>query len=420
MKFTNDKKIDEEIEKQLRLIVEEINKRINTISIILAGGFGKGEGSYEIKDGRILPLNDYDIYIITKKKINEKILYEVEEECWKKINLKPYDEFRTTTTQLDTFSIDLKNLTIDELRKLPFLLKIYELKHCSYVLYGEDTRKEIPDFRIKDIPLSDGIRFLLNRVSYNFQTFSPKYFDEIPDKGRTMIYGCAKARLEIITTLLLLKGEMPLTHKERLKKFKEVYERGFRELYEKDKNLVEKVGEGVELKLKLEIKKDPIKYWFETREILLMVLDYYLNRVFGINNLEEFYFDFPKRYLKPYVDFKLKEKKLGRNLSGVVIRLLPLYFNVLYFWRLKRYHKFSYYRVLFNRVMPDILIYLGGILMYRSVEESGEINDEIFRAYKFIKRVYPVKFSRDKKELFDNCRKSNGDACRIFFGQKIV
>jgi len=416
MKFTNNKEVDKEIKKQLDLIVGEINKRIKSVSIILGGGFGKGEGSYEIKNGKINPLNDYDIYIITKKKVKEEVLYEIEEECWKKTELKPYDEFRTTTTQLDTFSIDLKNLTIEDLKKLPPLLKIYELKHCSGILYGEDARKYIYNFEIKDIPLSDGVRFLLNRISYNFQTFSPKFFDGIPDGGKTMIYGCAKARLEIITALLLLKGEMPLTHEGRLEKFKEIYKE-FEELYEEIPDLFEKVKEGVELKLKLEVNKDPIEYWFETREILLKVLEYYLEKVFDVRNFKDFYFDFPERYLKPYVDFKLGKKKM---FSKVVVKLLPLYFNWIYFRRLKKYHRLSYGKVLFNRVMPDIFIYLGGIYLYKSVEGSGEVNDNIFRAYRFIKKVYPVEFSEDRKELFDRCRKSNGDACRIFFGQKIV
>ncbi|MAG20539.1 hypothetical protein CL618_03850 [archaeon] len=419
MKFTNNKEADKEIKKQLDLIVGEIKKRVDVVSIILAGGFGKGEGSFEIKDGKILPLNDYDIYIITKKKINEKILYEIEEESWEKTGLKPYDEFRTTTTQLDTFSIDLKNLTVKDLENLPPLLKIYELKRCSSILDGKDAREYIPDFGIKDIPLSDGVRFLLNRISYNFQTFSPSYFNGIPDNGKTMIYGCVKARLEIVTALLLLLGEMPLTHEERFERFKEVYEDKFNELYKKIPDLVEKVKEGVDLKLKLEVNKDPIEYWFETREIILEVLDYYLKNVFDVKSLKEFYFDFPKKYLRPYVGFVLGKKKL-KSLSGLGIKVMPLYFNYLYFKRLKKYHSLKYSKVLFNRVMPDMFVYLGGILLYKSVEENGEVNDNVFKAYRAIKNIYPVRFSNDKKILFDNCRKSNGDACRIFFGQKMI
>ena len=56
------------ISSDLDLITQIIlNKFTNIESIVLAGGFGRGEGSVLIVDNDIQPINDYDIYIITKE-----------------------------------------------------------------------------------------------------------------------------------------------------------------------------------------------------------------------------------------------------------------------------------------------------------------------------------------------------------------
>ncbi len=43
-----------------------IKSNINDlISIIISGGFGKGEGSAVVKQGKVIPINDFDVYIVT-------------------------------------------------------------------------------------------------------------------------------------------------------------------------------------------------------------------------------------------------------------------------------------------------------------------------------------------------------------------
>ena len=47
MKYTNSKKGDKIVEKDLKVVRDIIIKEVNPISIILFGGFGKGEGTIE-------------------------------------------------------------------------------------------------------------------------------------------------------------------------------------------------------------------------------------------------------------------------------------------------------------------------------------------------------------------------------------
>ena len=52
------------------IIIETIKKNIpptNLRSIILSGGFGRGEGSVIVEGEKVTPLKDYDILVILKK-----------------------------------------------------------------------------------------------------------------------------------------------------------------------------------------------------------------------------------------------------------------------------------------------------------------------------------------------------------------
>ena len=85
MKYTKSKKADEKVEKDLGIIKKIIVGELKPISILFFGGFGRGEGSYEITDGKVVPLNDYDIYVVTKKEVPDEELERVGMLCSKAI-----------------------------------------------------------------------------------------------------------------------------------------------------------------------------------------------------------------------------------------------------------------------------------------------------------------------------------------------
>lgn len=65
-----DEKVDVKVEADLNHIVTKVISSWNSIqSIILVGGFGRGEGSVLVQNGVIKPLNDYDLVIVSKKKL---------------------------------------------------------------------------------------------------------------------------------------------------------------------------------------------------------------------------------------------------------------------------------------------------------------------------------------------------------------
>ena len=63
-----DEKIKSDLSKIVNLIFDFIPKS-NILSISLIGSFARGEGSVVVKGNEIYPLNDYDIFVITKKSL---------------------------------------------------------------------------------------------------------------------------------------------------------------------------------------------------------------------------------------------------------------------------------------------------------------------------------------------------------------
>ena len=61
-----DERIDNKIEQELKIVCEEILKVIKPVSIILFGGYGRGEAGAEIKDNEVILSKDYDILFVVK------------------------------------------------------------------------------------------------------------------------------------------------------------------------------------------------------------------------------------------------------------------------------------------------------------------------------------------------------------------
>ena len=65
----NNKLVDLQIQERIDLIVGVISNNVPHIdSLILTGGFGKGEGSVVFKDDEVKPLRDFDFCIVSDKK----------------------------------------------------------------------------------------------------------------------------------------------------------------------------------------------------------------------------------------------------------------------------------------------------------------------------------------------------------------
>lgn len=203
------KEADLKVQEDLNKIIKIIVKRINPISIILFGGFGKGEGMVEVNGKKITPLNDYDIYVVNKGNINEKLLDSTALECAKAIGKEGLDFVEHSEEKYDRnkfFHIDLRNLNYNKLHKLLPTQRTFELKNSSQIIYGEDVRHKMPSVVV---PISDAIRILFNKMDHLL-------IAEDKNKEIKAIYSI-KAFLDLCSALLIFKKDFAGCYEERNK-----------------------------------------------------------------------------------------------------------------------------------------------------------------------------------------------------------
>src|SRR3989344_2938143 len=211
--YTISKKADKRIEDDINKIKGIIAKRLNPVSIILFGSFGKGEGSFLIEDDKVRPLNDYDFYVITKNKIKNEILEAVGLECAKAIGCSGLEFAEHPNAEYDYrkfFHVDIRAIEYDKLRKLKPTQRTFELKH-SMIVYGGDVRALIPDVQIS---ASDAIRLLFNKMH---QLLLSK--DNSKEIKAIHVY---KTFLDCCSALLIIENRFASNYRERERIFSDM------------------------------------------------------------------------------------------------------------------------------------------------------------------------------------------------------
>jgi len=117
--FAIDKKILLDLSIIRNKLLEEFRNEF--IAILLTGGFGRGEGGVLIKNKEIKIVNDYDLHLITRRKLDSHRLKKM---C---------------VTLAKTLKIDHIDMIAQPLYSLILNMNTqygYDLKHGSYVVYG--------------------------------------------------------------------------------------------------------------------------------------------------------------------------------------------------------------------------------------------------------------------------------------------
>lgn len=166
MKYTTSIEADKKIEEDLKIIKKIVLKEINPISMVMFGGFGHGNGSFKKIGGKIVPLNDYDIYLITKEQISGEKLEELGKECSYALGrggVEFVEDFNQTYDENKFFHVDLHCMRYKNLKKAYPTQRSFDLK-TSLVIYGnEKILEKIPPVKISK---SDAIRLLFNKIDH--------------------------------------------------------------------------------------------------------------------------------------------------------------------------------------------------------------------------------------------------------------
>jgi hypothetical protein len=166
MIYTTSKIADKKIQEDIETIKKIILKKFNPRAIILFGGFGHGGGSFKINEKKVTPLNDYDLYLIMNKKINDSVLEELGKKCSKALGrggMEIVENFQNIYDENKFFHVDLHSLEYKNLGRLYPTQRSFDLK-TSLVVWGDkNVLDKIPEIKISK---SDVIRLLFNKLNH--------------------------------------------------------------------------------------------------------------------------------------------------------------------------------------------------------------------------------------------------------------
>ena len=212
-----DSYVDQLIQNKLDEVIESVISLMgnNVYAIVLYGGFGRGEGSVEYREGKFRIINDFDILVLTK---NHFILK------YAKFKNRLNNLSKSLAKEMEMKLIDLSLRDSSHFSKYsPLTIYNYELKYGSKTLFGDfDMRSALPNYDSRKINLDEGTTFFIKRGAglliaakylVNNMLIHNLY-------GENFIIETQKAIIAVGDSMLLEKKEYHYSYSERLNRFK--------------------------------------------------------------------------------------------------------------------------------------------------------------------------------------------------------
>ena len=420
-------KVDRVIDGHMKVIVGELKKKLgaNLVSVVLFGGFARGEGSVLVKKGKVVPLNDYDVVVVTKNRIEDKFLEALSLDLNKKLGIESRFSFDKGSNIMN-FYTDFKNFTKEEFLRLPPLIKYYELRHSGRVLQGEDVLSKMPNYKLREVPVMDGLRDLFNRMALLVDYFRIGYFEKMSEREKeTVIVFVSKAYLAICEALLIASGRFVCSYEERAKIFAKNFAIDYPKLAKELPDLAKRIDYFTEFKLKPHFdQKNPLDWWFKVRDDILIASRYFLKEALGVKaidnkDLGKKVEDLGFNFLEPYIELYLMEKAPflnNRFLRRIFYPLAVLKFNLSFFrevWRLKGF----YPRAVLSMVDPNLRIFGVVPILLMSISRDGRVDLRLLRkACGELEKLYPrpLGFAFDDKKDLNKVYEYSSDVYRIY------
>ena len=308
VKYTDyGKEVDEYIQKNyIDKIIKSFVKDCNPLSILLFGGFGKVEGTVQFIKGKPIPFNDFDFYIVTKKKLDDKKLDKISMNASKEIGMGGLEIAYFPEKGYDAnkyFHVDVRCLPLNKMGKLMNIQRYYELKYGSQVIYGEDIVNKINEIKADEIQASDGLRNLFNKLHTMLLALQEDYNE---DQKKIRIFWSYKCYISICEALLILDKKFAPTSKEKSHIFSKIYEKSFPNLYKEMPDLADKVNKAVKFKLRPNFNLDYEKLWQDSLRDILKVFEYYIKTLSKTDNVENAINNrLPYFYFSPFIKNKI-------------------------------------------------------------------------------------------------------------------
>jgi len=413
----NDPAVEAGLQKQLDIIVRETVRTFGSdCTIILGGGFGRGEGSIRFVEKTPIPLHDFDLYVVTDRKIDTRTSDSMQSTVLKQLSqLTGYD------LAAQGFVLGVEVVPLNSLPRLPPDLSTYEMKASSTVLYGHDIRSRIPIIE-DDVALASGAITLFHRTTALLKNVEPEYLvsGEYPVARRLeAVYECCKVYTEICTALSLLGGFYEPSYRARALRFRQNY-RLFPDLQKDLPDLADLVSAHTHMKLFSDfssIIREPVDSWIKARRALEVSLRFFLSKFLGIGSQKKNWPSLSHEAVKR-MRWVFFEEYISYYLERLGVRGAPLVHaaNVLFqaydFQSFKgKARKFGRdpSSNIFSFTSPIINVYLSSALILFSLLDDGRIDDDLLKAgRKYLENVFllredPVQEERLWKMRRDDC-----------------
>ena len=197
------------LNRDMGLVVEEIHKRFDSLeAILLAGSFGRDEGSALYSGDKCQPLNDYDVVVISDAQITNHELNE----------MRLYLANACGIRQID---IEVKKLK--EIPKLKPTMANYDLINASKLIYGsQEIFRSAPKWSSDDLPRWEGIIPLFLFLSSLVQSYPDNH--EYSDEQLFWSYQqITKSILFWSTAMLIFENKYDPSYATRCKLFKKLF-----------------------------------------------------------------------------------------------------------------------------------------------------------------------------------------------------
>jgi hypothetical protein len=279
--------VDAIIEPLVKKIVDRAAGELPGVeSILLIGGFGRGEGSVRLDGGTVRPIKDFDFDIIFKDTVPEGRVMQLRDVLRREL---VQDRETSDPYPYHSFTVDFNATTIARMNLAPDI-NSYEAKVASHLVYGKDRRAEIK-IEKKDVPLRSGARILFQKGISLIGQMSMRHLrnDTVAEGLREMfVYDVAKVYVEIGTALCILGGFYEPSYRQRSELLKLNYASRFPDLSKKLPDLAKKVEYYTKFKLSpdFSIIRDPVSLWFEARDYLLETHRYFAYEYLGVRETD--------------------------------------------------------------------------------------------------------------------------------------
>ncbi len=383
----NDPTVESGLQKQLDIIVSETVRTFGSeCTIILGGGFGRGEGSIRLTDRTPIPLHDFDLYVVTDRKIDTGTSDSIQRTV-----LKQLSQLTGHDLAEQGFVLGVEIVPLNSLTRLPPDLSTYEMKASSTVLYGPDIRSRIPVTK-RDIALASGAITLFHRVTALLKNVEPEYLRsrEYPVARRLeAVYECCKVYTEICTALSLLGGFYEPSYRARALRFQQNYHL-FPDLQNDLPDLADLVSTHTEMKLSSDfssIIQRPVESWIRARQALDVSLRFFLSKFLGMNcqkgDWNSLYPEAVKKmrwvFFQQYLSYYLRRLGVrGAPLVHAASVLFQAYDFQSFRGKARRFGRYPSSNI-FSFTSPIINVYLSSALVLFSLLDDGEIDHDLLR-----------------------------------------